>query len=322
MYLNLKIHNKILELANKITGNSREVLFIRDLKNKWETAYRNTTTEQAISNLNSETSYSKRMGGYYPDIIANTDDISKYGINNINDLKEVKQKVYDYYKDSYISNENISKPITNIDTDMKIEIWKSSINETFGNANYYKNLSVTDKKIKLATMDSLAKMIKYGEIRAEEASNYHNSNSPAQYYYLNHPINVNGKEYNVNIDIRKVPNSNVRFYIHSINTKKVGTPGNSKSRPLTVPTTANNIPQSNKNVKSDIPTNYSMQNQQNNLQRSFIEKIGDKIYNKFGGESNETFEEFNEKNQNQNIEIYDSNNRNRLKKLDSSFYLK
>ena len=28
----------------------------------------------------------------------------------------------------------------------------------------------------------------------------------------------------------------------------------------------NNIPQSNKNVKSDIPTNYSMQNQQNNLQ--------------------------------------------------------
>ena len=199
MYLNLKIHNKILELANKITGNSREVLFIRDLKNKWETAYRNTTTEQAISNLNSETSYSKRMGGYYPDIIANTDDISKYGINNINDLKEVKQKVYDYYKDSYISNENISKPITNIDTDMKIEIWKSSINETFGNANYYKNLSVTDKKIKLATMDSLAKMIKYGEIRAEEASNYHNSNSPAQYYYLNHPINVNGKEYNVDV---------------------------------------------------------------------------------------------------------------------------
>ena len=84
----------------------------------------------------------------------------------------------------------------------------------------------------------------------------------------------------------------------------------------------NNIPQANKNVKSDIPTNYSMQNQQNNPKRSFIEKIGNKIYNKFGGESNETFEEFNEKNQNQNIEIYDSNNRNRLKKLDSSFYLK
>lgn len=35
-----QIYNKIVELANKITGNSNEALFIRDLKNKWENAYR------------------------------------------------------------------------------------------------------------------------------------------------------------------------------------------------------------------------------------------------------------------------------------------
>ena len=35
-----RIYNKIIELANKITGNSNEALFIRDLKNKWEEAYR------------------------------------------------------------------------------------------------------------------------------------------------------------------------------------------------------------------------------------------------------------------------------------------
>lgn len=35
-----KIYNTIISLANKITGNSRESLFIRDLKNKWEKAYR------------------------------------------------------------------------------------------------------------------------------------------------------------------------------------------------------------------------------------------------------------------------------------------
>ncbi len=35
-----RIYNKIVELANKITGNSKESLFIKDLKNKWETAYR------------------------------------------------------------------------------------------------------------------------------------------------------------------------------------------------------------------------------------------------------------------------------------------
>lgn len=35
-----RIYNKIIEVANKITGNSNEALFIRDLKNKWEEAYR------------------------------------------------------------------------------------------------------------------------------------------------------------------------------------------------------------------------------------------------------------------------------------------
>ena len=47
-----RIYNKIIELANKITGNSHEALFIQDLRNKWENAYRNSQ-----NNLNGE-SYS------------------------------------------------------------------------------------------------------------------------------------------------------------------------------------------------------------------------------------------------------------------------
>ena len=261
-----RIYNSIVSLANKITGNSKESLFIKDLKNKWETAYRNTTTEQAVNNLGNEIKTSEKMGGYVPDINVTTNEISKYNISNYNDLKEVKQKIYDYYKDDYISTEQISKPITNIDTGLKIEIWKNGIMETFGNASYYKNLSITDKKIKLATMDSLAKMIKYGEIRANSATNYHNSNSTAEYYYLEHPITIDGNKYMVNMDIRKVPNYNGRFYIHSIDTKKVGTPGTSKKSPLTVPTNDNNIPQNNKNVKSGTSTMYSMQENINNTQ--------------------------------------------------------
>ncbi|MEG2610586.1 MAG: hypothetical protein RSA91_08020, partial [Bacilli bacterium] len=37
-------YNKIIEWANKLTGNSKESLFIKDLKNKWESAYRNDNT--------------------------------------------------------------------------------------------------------------------------------------------------------------------------------------------------------------------------------------------------------------------------------------
>lgn len=47
-----KIYNKIKELANKITGNSKESAFIKDLKKQWESAYRNTSNEQAVSNVN------------------------------------------------------------------------------------------------------------------------------------------------------------------------------------------------------------------------------------------------------------------------------
>ena len=189
--------------------------------------------------------YNKKLDGYFPKINTTINEIDKFNITDYENLKEVKERVYNYYKESYISNDQIIKPIKNIDTGLKIEVWRSSINETFGNANYYKNLSLQNKKIKLATMDFLAKMIKYGNVRAK-------------YYYLEHPIIVDGKQYMVNIDIKKVPGTNGRFYIHSINTKKIGTTGNSiMSRPLTVPTYEiiyhNQLPKS-----IAVPPKYSM----------------------------------------------------------------
>lgn len=43
-----KMYDKIISVANKITGNSKESLFIKDLKNKWEEAYR--TQNNSITN--------------------------------------------------------------------------------------------------------------------------------------------------------------------------------------------------------------------------------------------------------------------------------
>lgn len=256
------IYESLKRILNQLTSSGRYKNFVQDLESKWREAYQ---TQE--NNLNKQAKFSKKMGGYFPEINTTINEIDKFNIKNYDNLKEVKEKVYDYYKDGYISNEQISKPIENMDTGLKIEIWKSGINESFGNANYYKNLSSQDKKIKLATMDSLAKMIKYGEVRAKSATNYHNMKSTAKYYYLKHPIVVDGVQYMVNMDIRKVPDTNGRFYIHSINTKKIGTPGNSKSRPLTVPTSEDNIPQSNTKVNSDTSsTKYSMQNTKNDTQ--------------------------------------------------------
>ena len=47
-----KMYDKIISITNKITGNSKEDLFIKDLKNKWEEAYRTQN-----NNLNKEEKY-------------------------------------------------------------------------------------------------------------------------------------------------------------------------------------------------------------------------------------------------------------------------
>lgn len=48
-----KVYNAIISLANKLTGNSKESLFLKDLK-KWENAYRTQN-----NNLNDQTSVFK-----------------------------------------------------------------------------------------------------------------------------------------------------------------------------------------------------------------------------------------------------------------------
>ena len=73
--------------------------------------------------------------------------------------------------------------------------------------------------MKLSTMENLTKMIKYGRVRAKSASNKHKPDSVVRYYYLEHPMRINGIEYMVNMDIRKVPKMNGRFYIHSVKIK-------------------------------------------------------------------------------------------------------
>lgn len=53
-----RIYDAIVSMANKLTGNSKEALFIRDLKNKWESAYRNSTIESSQKTLKEATRYS------------------------------------------------------------------------------------------------------------------------------------------------------------------------------------------------------------------------------------------------------------------------
>lgn len=89
-----RIYNKIVELANKITGNSNEALFIRDLKQKWENAYR--TSEQAKQG----TTYSQEnnLKDRQLEIILNTNPAGNETvtwIRNKNDIKTFEETLQD-----------------------------------------------------------------------------------------------------------------------------------------------------------------------------------------------------------------------------------
>lgn len=114
-------------------------------------------------------------------------------------------------------------------------------------------------------MKHLAKLIKYGEVRAKEASNYHNSKSEATYAYLTAPITVDGVTYNVDMDIRKSPRGN-RFYIHKIKIAD-GSPRSGKSRiKLNNPSADPTISQDN----SAVNTQY-MQGSEKNAKSSIAD---------------------------------------------------
>ncbi len=87
-----RIYNKIIEWANKITGNSKEGLFIRDLKNKWQEAYRTQS-----NNLKGNTYYSIQQdanGNRY--VKVDTDQDIFDGIDKKDYNKIAKMYMQDY----------------------------------------------------------------------------------------------------------------------------------------------------------------------------------------------------------------------------------
>lgn len=83
-----RMYNAIISLANKITGNSKESLFIKDLKNKWEEAYRTQN-----NNLDAKEKYlftgSKGMENAVKNDVDNK--FLKDLYNKANELKELQK---------------------------------------------------------------------------------------------------------------------------------------------------------------------------------------------------------------------------------------
>lgn len=101
-----KIYDKIISFANKITGNSKESLFIKDLKNKWEQAYRNSgkkTVSENIENVEEKNSLI--------DVFKKKNEIDEKLSEE--SIKEIEDKTKSNFKDKtdvkYIRTEDIAK---------------------------------------------------------------------------------------------------------------------------------------------------------------------------------------------------------------------
>lgn len=135
-----RIYNKIISLANKINGNSKESLFIKDLRNKWETAYRTQN-----NNLKKDVQY------------------STIGIKGAKNLKENSQ--LRYYKNLY-NNQKIAQEIHRTSNNTLDETNVISKKETGWFKTKYDDYGtlITDKNSKIIKQLEPNRTYKLGEI--------------------------------------------------------------------------------------------------------------------------------------------------------------
>lgn len=260
-----RFYNKIVELANKITGNSKESLFIKDLKNKWETAYRNTTNEQAINNLKNDTKSSKGK------LISGEDVIVSDDINGTHPSKQIaEQNLKSMLGIKYLNSSN------NTEISIENKDIKKYLNDGYNNqknTRLKKRISGNYGEIlEIAKIDTSKSKQNYkGTNRGKQGFDYYNAT-------LAYPIkNVSGeiidyKYYEARLVVRKDNNNNFAYDLDNFKEKK-GIVLDKTSLSIMADKSAHdsftedNISQSNENVNSNTSsTKYSMQNNENNTQ--------------------------------------------------------
>ena len=252
-----RIYNKIVELANKITGNSHEALFIRDLRNKWENAYRT----QNNNNLN-VTKYhvSENFSNEIDQVLNGT-----YKSNN-------QVKARDYTPQILVENGVSDLPMLITAKHIKSTIYSFDEAQKLGLPTDNVNYHALGKERLLNVIDSLDDPL---EIYKTSKDNYLVITEILDDNGRNIvvPIKIDGKgTYNdVYIDENQIKSAygrnNLERYIKNNNFEKIYTKkGTTLNEGVQYPNIGNsidnNITNSQENVKL-LSTKYSMQEKKN-----------------------------------------------------------
>lgn len=167
--------------------------------------------------------------------------LENYGITDIYSSSNVVNGIVGKIKDTFLSTADNVRPILNEETGLNIEVWKRGIDETFRKGRYYPALSDEMKIAKIASVEHLPELIRTGTVRAAEKENFKNAASKTSFVYLKNEIEIDGKEYLVTMDIKKLSDNSNRFYIHDIKIKEATSAQRDSIRTGSPPSSGNQL---------------------------------------------------------------------------------
>lgn len=167
--------------------------------------------------------------------------LENYGITDIYSSSNVVNGIVGKIKDTFLSTTDNVRPILNEETGLNIEVWKRGIDETFRKGKYYPALSDEMKIAKIASVEHLPELIRTGTVRAAEKENFKNAASKTSFVYLKNEIEIDGKEYLVTMDIKKLSDNSNRFYIHDIKIKEATSAQRDSIRTGSPPSSGNQL---------------------------------------------------------------------------------
>ena len=247
-----RIYDKIVSLANKITGNSSEALFIKDLRNKWEQAYRENT------NNIKDTQYSKQ---HYEGI----GDIAQFdGIDFMLDKNEsIPKNIKQYFKNNFEGLE-----INNVTLDQGHKYAYPGYKQS--NYNEVKAPSVTIIDDIIETMDNQRHEPDKKVTKTGKKKKHSGLDTTGGFNHYDIKIGIPDNNGNVSIyeadSITRIDKNGKEYFYDLDKIKDTGQKVvDNKSKPLTDSSVSSNnsIPQTQEIVNSDT-TNYSMQESENN----------------------------------------------------------
>lgn len=269
-----QVYELLKHLLNKLTSEGRYRNFVQDLETKWRNAYRNTTMQQTVNNLQNEKFH-----------------LSKNALNEVNDALNNKNtdinsmvKLRDYTPKQLVSvgvsdlpmlvrkghlRENI---LTDTEANNKGYSTKGKHYHGLGIDTYMKAIDSLDEPIAVYQYTDKGKYSKDNFIVLTEVKDSSNNNIIV-------PIEIHKKgQYNkVEIDTNRIKTtygkSNSNYFDNMVkNGSLVEIYNKKRSTKLPIQSgnfstsVENNISQSNTNVNRDTSTKYSMQLNENNTQ--------------------------------------------------------